>query len=118
MSVADAEGLGAVSMGRVASELGSSPMSLYRYVGAKDELLALMVDAALGDPPPAPAGEGWRDGLARWAWTYHDALRRHPWALRVSLSAAAGDAEPDGVARGRAALARRHAAARRPRSSR
>ena len=86
VSVADAEGLGAVSMGRVASELGSSPMSLYRYVGAKDELLALMVDASLGDPPPAPAGEGWRDGLARWAWTYHDALRRHPWVLRVSLA--------------------------------
>ena len=88
VALAHAEGLGAVSMARVASELGSSPMSLYRYVDAKDELLALMVDAALGDPPPPPAGEGWRDGLARWAWGYHDALRRHPWALHVPISAA------------------------------
>jgi AcrR family transcriptional regulator len=86
VTVADREGLGAVSMGAVASELGSSPMSLYRYVGAKDELLALMMDAALG--PVAPAGEeGWRDGLSRWAWAYHDALRRHPWVLQVPMSA-------------------------------
>jgi AcrR family transcriptional regulator len=86
VSVADDEGLGAVSMGRVASALGSSPMSLYRYVGAKDELLALMVDAALG--PVAPPGEaGWRDELSRWAWAYHDALRRHPWVLQVPMGA-------------------------------
>ena len=63
-------------------------MSLYRYVAAKDELLALMVDAALDDAAraAAPAGEGWRDGLSRWAWTYHDALRRHPWVLRIPIS--------------------------------
>jgi AcrR family transcriptional regulator len=86
IAVAAREGLAAVSMARVAGELGASPMGLYRYVGSKDELLALMVDAALGDPPPAPDGEGWRDGLARWAWTYHDALRRHPWVLRIPIS--------------------------------
>ena len=62
-------------------------MSLYRYVAAKDELLALMVDAALGAPgAPPDADEDWRAGLARWAWTYHDALRRHPWVLRVPIS--------------------------------
>jgi AcrR family transcriptional regulator len=83
--VASAEGIGAVSMGRVAAELGASPMSLYRYVAAKDELLALMVDAALGPPPPAQAGEDWRAGLTRWAWGFHDAMRRHPWALRVPV---------------------------------
>jgi AcrR family transcriptional regulator len=87
VGVARAEGIAAVSMSRVAKELGSSPMSLYRYVGAKDELLALMVDAALGDTPPAPErGAGWRAGLERWAWTYHDALRRHPWVLRVPIA--------------------------------
>jgi hypothetical protein len=62
-------------------------MSLYRYVAAKDELLALMVDAAFDVPVAAPApGEDWRAGLARWAWTYHDALRRHPWVLQVEMS--------------------------------
>src|SRR5262245_35900157 len=68
--VAAADGLQAVSMGRVASELGVSTMSLYRYVGAKEELLALMADLTF-EAPPARRGpeESWRDGLARWART-------------------------------------------------
>lgn len=87
VDVAASEGLEAVSMSRVATELGSSAMSLYRYVAAKDELLALMVDAAFDTPVrPAAEGEDWRAGLSRWAWTYHDALRRHPWVLRVPIS--------------------------------
>ena len=87
VKVAGTDGLDAVSMSRVAAELGASTMSLYRYVAAKDELLALMVDAAFDAPAAAPApGEGWRAGLSRWAWTYHDALRRHPWVLRVPIS--------------------------------
>ena len=61
-------------------------MALYRYVASKDELVALMVDAALGAPPAAEPGEDWRAGLSRWAWGCHDALRRHPWALRVPIS--------------------------------
>ena len=44
------DGLGSVSMGRVAAELGASTMALYRYVPAKDDLLTLMVDTALGAP--------------------------------------------------------------------
>lgn len=51
VSVADAEGLSAVSMSRVASELGASTMSLYRYVSSKDGLLLLMVDALYENPP-------------------------------------------------------------------
>ena len=87
VGVAAAEGIGAVSMARVAKELDSSAMSLYRYVAAKDELLALMVDAALGTTPaPADPDEDWRAGMERWAWTYHDALRRHPWVLRIPIS--------------------------------
>jgi AcrR family transcriptional regulator len=87
VDLAAAEGIEAVSMGRVARALGSSPMSLYRYVTAKDELLALMVDAALAETPAPPTpGAGWREGLSRWAWTYHDALRRHPWVLRIPIS--------------------------------
>ncbi|MFG2037026.1 TetR/AcrR family transcriptional regulator [Dactylosporangium sp. NPDC048998] len=84
--VAAAEGLGAVSMGRVASELGASTMSLYRYVTAKDELLDLMVDAAIGQPPALPPGEGWRAGLTRFAHTYLDLLRRQPWVIRVPIN--------------------------------
>ena len=87
--IAARDGLDAVSMSRVAKELGASPMGLYRYVGAKDELLALMVDAAVGAPPERRPREGWRAALERWAWGYHHALRRHPWVLRVPISAPA-----------------------------
>lgn len=86
--VALTDGLGALSMARVASELGVGTMSLYRYVAAKDELLTLMVDAALASPPEAePGEEDWRSGLTRWAVGVRDAYRRHPWSLRVPISA-------------------------------
>ena len=85
IGVADAEGLAAVSMSRVATELGAAPMSLYRYVTAKDELLELMVDTALGPPPAGPA-DGWRAGLARWAWAIRAGYQRHPWVLHIPIS--------------------------------
>ena len=87
VGVADTEGLGAVSMGRVAASLDTAPMSLYRHVSSKEELLRLMVDAAWGDSPgPLAAGESWRDGLSRWARAMRAALRRHPWAARLPIS--------------------------------
>ena len=87
VKVADSDGLGAVSMSRVAADLGVSTMSLYRYVSAKDELLVLMVDAAYGSPPPeSDLAEGWRPGLARWAWADLTAVRRHLWVVRIPIS--------------------------------
>jgi AcrR family transcriptional regulator len=88
VKVAKSEGLAAVSMSRVAAQLGASTMSLYRYVASKDELLALMMDAAVGPPPDGtPPGERWREGLTRFAWAERDGLLRQPWVLRVPLSA-------------------------------
>lgn len=85
--VALADGLTAVSMNRVAGELGTAAMSLYRYISGKDELLRLMVDHAYGDPPEPPeTGEGWRAGLTRWAWAEMEVLRRHPWILQIPIS--------------------------------
>ena len=85
--LATTEGLGALSMSRVASELGVGTMSLYRYVSAKDDLLLLMVDAALGAPPAGITGApDWRTGLARWATGVRAAYRTHPWSLRVPIS--------------------------------
>jgi AcrR family transcriptional regulator len=81
------EGVAALSMARIAAELGVGTMSLYRYVAAKDDLLTLMVDTALGAPPAQPAGGDWRAGLRRWAEGVRDAYRRHPWSLRVPISA-------------------------------
>jgi AcrR family transcriptional regulator len=85
--IADADGLAAVSMSKVAAEVGVTAMALYRYVGNKDELLALMVDAGLGDPPDVPrAGQDWRAGLAEWGWAEGAAYRRHPWAPRAPIA--------------------------------
>jgi AcrR family transcriptional regulator len=85
VKVASADGLEAVSMSRVAGELGASTMALYRYVAAKSELLDLMVDAVIGQPPEPVPGEGWRAGLARWAWAERALFYQHPWALRVPI---------------------------------
>lgn len=85
--VADTEGLGGVSMGRVAKELGASAMSLYRYVASKDELLALMIDGAFGKVDVEVPAEGtWRDRLTWWAEVELAAYRRFPWVLRIPVS--------------------------------
>ncbi|CAI7632298.1 unnamed protein product [Penicillium discolor] len=64
VALADAEGLGAVSMAAVAARLGFTPMSLYRYVSAKDDLLLLMQEEATGLPPESHLEvEGWRERL-------------------------------------------------------
>jgi AcrR family transcriptional regulator len=88
VKVAESEGLAAVSMSRVAARLDASTMSLYRHVTNKDELLALMMDTAIGPPPSnLPPGEGWREGLSRFARAERDGLLRQPWVLRVPLTA-------------------------------
>src|SRR4051794_28977926 len=84
--VADGDGLDAVSMTRVAKELGASAMSLSRYVDSKDELLALMIDAALGAVPPLPAEGDWRARLERWAWATVRGMRAHPWATPAPIA--------------------------------
>ena len=85
--VAASDGLAAVSMSHVASELGAATMSLYRHVSAKDELLAHMVDAAFAVAPDLPApDEGWRAGLTRWANAHLAVLRRHRWLVRIPIS--------------------------------
>src|SRR6202041_553797 len=58
ISLADAEGLAGLSMQHLAERLGCAKMALYRYVPGKSELVALMVDTALGDPPEPPAQAG------------------------------------------------------------
>ena len=86
MAIASSEDLAAVSMSRVAADLGVATMSLYRYVGAKDELLTLMMDAALqGLPEAVSPGEHWRPALARWARANLAALRQHPWVVRIPV---------------------------------
>lgn len=83
-AIADAEGLPALSMQRLATELGAGTMSLYRYVSSKEELTALMLDAAIGLPNEGiRSAPNWRDGLWRWARQNLAVFRRHPWSLAL-----------------------------------
>ena len=82
--IADAEGLEAVSMQRVAGDLPVTKMALYRYVPGKTELIAVMSDLAMGPPPLA-----WRSAVARgaetWSLDLYAAFARHPWLLQSTI---------------------------------
>ncbi|MER0243752.1 TetR/AcrR family transcriptional regulator [Streptomyces sp. HSW2009] len=86
IEIADADGLADLAMQRVAGRLGVTKMALYRYVPGRAELVALMVDAAIGPcPAPAePAGD-WREQLAQWAQALLTRFRQHPWVLEATV---------------------------------
>jgi AcrR family transcriptional regulator len=106
IALADAEGLANLSMQHLAERLGCAKMALYRYVPGKAEMVALMLDAGLGDPPSAPPAdpaqpaapgqpatprqpaapreEPWRAVLRLWATTIFGRYRAHPWAIEAS----------------------------------
>ncbi|HEY9308221.1 MAG TPA: TetR/AcrR family transcriptional regulator [Microbacterium sp.] len=87
IEIADAEGLGAVSMAAVAARLGFTPMSLYRYVTAKEDLILLMQEEATGVPSEATrTAGGWRERLEA---LYREQLQHyltHPWVLDIPIS--------------------------------
>jgi AcrR family transcriptional regulator len=87
VEIADADGLGAVSMRRVASELGAGTMSLYRHVPGKAELLDLMLDHVDDCPDDdALAGLEWRPYLEACARAMYELHLAHPWLLQVDQS--------------------------------
>jgi AcrR family transcriptional regulator len=91
VELADADGLGALSMARLAERLGCGTMSLYRHVATKDELVTFMLSAAPG-PPPAPRDAAdWRGALADWATGLWDVYHRHPWVLQAASAGPPAD---------------------------
>jgi AcrR family transcriptional regulator len=82
LAIADAEGFDAVSMRRVASELGAGTMTLYHYVRNKDELIDLMDDAMMAEVivPDDELPSNWREALAEIARRSRGAWERHKWA--------------------------------------
>jgi AcrR family transcriptional regulator len=88
IDIADRDGLAALSMRGVAEALGVSVMSLYRHVPGKEELVEVMLDTALGQPPPIERTAGWRAQLTRWARANAEVLHRHPWLLEAVVSRA------------------------------
>ncbi|MFE7353211.1 TetR/AcrR family transcriptional regulator [Streptomyces sp. NPDC057543] len=81
--IADAEGFDAVSMRKVAAELGCGTMSLYNYVPRKEDLYELMLDAVSADYEfPEPSGD-WRADLVALAHQARAMMHRHTWAPRL-----------------------------------
>jgi AcrR family transcriptional regulator len=85
IELADRDGLGALSMARLAERLGCGTMSLYRHVANKDELVTFMVSAAPGRPPGTTDRADWRDALTDWAVGLWDVYHRHPWILHATV---------------------------------
>ena len=88
VEIADAEGLAAVSMSRVAQSLGYTTMSLYRYVTAKDDLLVLMQERGTGLPPepdPEVDPRDWRERLRAIGRAQLEMHRVHPWLLDIPI---------------------------------
>jgi AcrR family transcriptional regulator len=83
VALADADGLSAVSMRAVATALGTSAGSLYRYVSSRDDLLDLMTDHVVGELRPYPDGDDWLDELLVLGRRQLALYRRHPWLLDV-----------------------------------
>ncbi|MGW1551444.1 TetR/AcrR family transcriptional regulator [Streptomyces sp. NPDC002346] len=78
IALADGEGIEAVTMRRIAKELGTGAMTLYRYLPNKEDLYAVVIDQALGFEAQEPTGDA-RADLATFARRYRETLRRHPW---------------------------------------
>jgi AcrR family transcriptional regulator len=86
-ALADAEGLDAATMRRVASRLGVVPMTLYTYVPGKAELLDLMLDAAYQAMPRADTtGQPWQQRVTAIASENRSLFQAHPWAAAISTT--------------------------------
>lgn len=86
VALADREGVEALSMRRLAADLGVVPMALYKHVRDKEDLLDGVVDALVGeieDTVATPAPEGWRPALRARVLAARRVLLRHPWARQV-----------------------------------
>jgi AcrR family transcriptional regulator len=86
VALADRDGVGALSMRKLAQELGVEAMSLYHHVAGKDAILDGIVDVVFAEIE-LPSGEGgWKAAMRRRAVSAREALRRHPWATALMES--------------------------------
>ena len=81
LSVADAGGLGSLTIRSLASELGVKPMSVYYYVASKDEILDALVDIVFAEIELPVPGNPWRSEMVQRADSARSVLRRHRWAI-------------------------------------
>lgn len=104
IALADADGLDAVSLRKVAAALGAGPMRLYGYIDTKDELLDLMVDAVYAEI--RPTGGDWREVLHAVAEATRRSVHRHEWL--ADLIGGRPQLGPHALARGEAVISAMH----------
>ena len=83
IAVADAGGIGALTIRSLATELGVKPMTLYHHVSGKEAILDGIVDAIFEEIALPSDGAGWRSAMRERAISARGALRRHPWATTL-----------------------------------
>lgn len=86
LTVADGEGIEAVTMRRLARELGVEAASLYHHVSSKNEMLDGLVDVVAAEIELPPPSTRWRDAITLRAHNTRAGLRRHPWAVSLMAS--------------------------------
>lgn len=86
VTIADAEGIAALTMRRLAQELGVEAMSLYHHVANKDEVLDGITDHVVGGIHVPPSGTHWRAAMRERAISAHEVLLAHPWAATLIMS--------------------------------
>ncbi|QFU88003.1 TetR/AcrR family transcriptional regulator [Amycolatopsis sp. YIM 10] len=84
--LADADGIEALSMRKVAAELGTGAMTIYRYVPNKEELLELMIDQCFAGAELPPRTGSWRADISELMRGHRATLLRHPWLSRMTVS--------------------------------
>jgi AcrR family transcriptional regulator len=90
MALADSDGIEALSMRRLAQELGVEAMSLYNHVANKGEILDGIVDLAVSEIELPETDEEWDVAIRKCAISAHDAFLRHPWACSLVMSPGSG----------------------------
>ena len=80
VALADEAGIEALSMRKLAEELGVVPMALYKHVASKEELLGGMVDIVVGEIDPPVSGASWKSAIRQRILSARRSLQRHPWA--------------------------------------
>src|SRR4029434_4811587 len=86
IALADRDGVGSLSMRKLAQELGVEAMSLYHHVASKEAILDGIVDVVFGEIERPSGDVGWREAMRRRAVSAREALRRHPWATALMES--------------------------------
>jgi AcrR family transcriptional regulator len=86
LRIADKQGLAALSMRKLAQELGVEAMSLYHHVENKDDIVDGLLEVVVSEIEVPKIGDDWREAMRRRARSAHDVLTAHPWATMLLMS--------------------------------